>query len=166
MEDRPTVFVREMRADEAQRFLLVHHEAVRGIAAKDYAREIVDEWAPMPISPEAVDRVIANPEHEVRIVAEIGGEIAGIAVVVPDRNELRACYVMPKVARRGVGTALVSRLEEIAKLRGVKYLELESSITAEHFYAALGYKTLEHGEHVMSTGGRMACVKMRKKISD
>ena len=166
MGHHPKVLVREMRAEDARQFLLVHHEAVRGIAAKDYAPEIIDEWAPMHISPEAIERIIANPGAEVRIVAEVDGEIVGIAAIVPEENELRACYVLPKAARNGVGSALVSRIEQIVKQRGLKYLKLESSITAEPFYAALGYEALEHGEHVMSTGRRMACVKMRKEISN
>jgi putative acetyltransferase len=164
MKDRPAIFLREMRADDARQFLLVHHGAVRGIAAKDYGPEIVEEWAPMPISDEAVELVAANPDNEVRIVAEMDGEIVGIAVIIPKKNELRACYVLPKAARKGVGSALVSRLERIASQHGLKYLELVSSITAEPFYSSLGYESLERGEHVMSTGGRMACVKMRKQI--
>ena len=158
--------LREMRADDARQFLLVHHESVRGIAAKDYAPEIVEEWAPMPISNEAVAHVAANPDDEVRIVAEMDSEIVGIAVIIPKGNELRACYVSPKAARMGVGSALVSRIEQIASQHGLKYLELASSITAEPFYASLGYESLERSEHVMSTGGRMACVKMRKQISN
>src|SRR5262249_52151189 len=47
-----TILVREMRAQEAAQFLAVHHEAVRGIAAKDYSPEVIDEWAPISISDE------------------------------------------------------------------------------------------------------------------
>jgi putative acetyltransferase len=154
-----------MRADDARQFLHVLHEAVRGIAANDYTPEIIEEWAPMAISTEAVERVIANPSGEVRIVAEMDGEIVGIGVLVPEQNELRACYVLPKAARKRVGSTLVSRLEEIAAQHGLTYLELVSSITAEPFYASLGYESLERGEHIMSTGGRMSCVKMSKRIS-
>jgi putative acetyltransferase len=166
MEKRPIIVVREMCADDARQFLVAHHESVRGIAAKDYPPQIVEEWAPMPISDEAVELVAANPNNEVRIVAEIDGQIVGIAVIIPKQNELRACYVVPKAARMGVGSALVSRLEQIALKHGLKYLELVSSITAEPFYASLGYDSLGRSQHVLSTGGRMACVKMSKPISN
>jgi putative acetyltransferase len=164
MENRPDILLREMRADDAPQFLRVHHEAVWGIAAKDYAPEIIEEWAPMPISNEAIEFVAANPDNEVGIVAELDGEIVGIAVIIPKANELRACYVSPNAARMGVGSALVSKLEQIALEHGLEYLQLVSSITAEPFYASLGYEMLERSEHVLNTGGRMACVKMRKEL--
>ena len=166
MEKRVTVIVREMRPADARHFLIVHHEAVRGIAAKDYPLDIVEEWAPMPISTEAVERIIASMNAEVRIVAEMDGEIVGIGVLIPENSELRACYVLPKSARKGVGSALVSRLEQIALQHGLKILSLVSSITAEPFYASLGYKALERSEHVMSTGQPMPCVNMTKRISN
>jgi putative acetyltransferase len=164
MENCPTLLLREMCAGDAAEFLRVHHEAVRVIAAKDYAPEIIEEWAPIPISNEAITRVAANPDNEIRIVAELEGEIVGIAVIIQTGNELRACYVLPKAVRMGVGSALVSRLEQIALEHGLEYLQLLSSITAEPFYTSLGYESLERSEHVLSTGGRMACVKMRKQI--
>src|SRR5689334_20422197 len=119
MQKGPTISVRAMRADDARQFLVVHREAVREIAAKEYPPEIINEWAPMPISAEAVESVIATQDQEVRVVAEMDTKIVGIAAVVPERNELRACYVLPRVARNGVGTALVCSIEEIAKQRGL-----------------------------------------------
>lgn len=45
-----SIKVREMLNDDAAAFLQVHHAAVRGIAAKDYSPEVVEDWAPMPIT--------------------------------------------------------------------------------------------------------------------
>ena len=43
-------------------------------------------------------------------------------------------------------------------------LELDASLNAEPFYAALGYEAVERGEHVLRSGLRMAAVKMRKNL--
>ena len=49
-----------------------------------------------------------------------------------------------------------------AKLDSLAHLHLDSSLTAEPFYAAFGYQAEERGEHVLWSGARMAAVKMRK----
>ena len=48
---------------------------------------------------------------------EIDGRIVGIGALVLAKSELRACYVAPQTARRGVGSALMHELERIARDR-------------------------------------------------
>jgi putative acetyltransferase len=83
---------------------------------------------------------------------------------VAKNHEVRACYVEPEAGRRGVGSALLQEIEREAHQRGLKFLEADSSLTAEPFYAAQGYLVLGRGEHVLHSGQRMACVKMRKYL--
>jgi putative acetyltransferase len=97
-------------------------------------------------------------------VAEIDGEPVGIGAIVVSNSELRACYVAPSAARRGVGSALVATIEQIAREHLLDHLDLESSITAEPFYSALGYRVESRGEHFLSPGVTMAAVKMRKRL--
>jgi putative acetyltransferase len=160
-----TIVVRPMRLEDARAFLDVHHAAVRGLAAKDYPLDVVEDWAPLPISDHAVEKVRATHTQEIRFIAEIDDRVVGIGALVPARNELRACYVAPMAARKGVGRKLVCAIEVAARGRGLANLELESSISAEPFYVALGYSVLERTEHVLATGRRMACVRMRKSLT-
>jgi len=159
-----SVTVREMRSGDARRFLEIHHAAVRGIAARDYPAGVVEAWAP-PITEQLIDRFLANRDGEVRLVAEIDGEPVGIGAIVVGASELRACYVLPAAARRGVGSAIVSEIERIARDHRLDQLHLESSTTAEPFYAALGYRVESRGELLLSAGVLMAAVKMRKRLS-
>ena len=55
-------------------------------------------------------------------------------------------------------------IEEIARNHGLAFLQLDSSVTAEPFYRALGYEVRERGEHVLSSEQRMACVRMEKRL--
>ena len=96
-----SIEVREMLNDDALAFLQVHHAAVRGIAAKDYPPEVVEDWAPMPITNQSIERFLTNPDGELRLVAEIDGRIVGIGALVLAKSELRACYVAPQAARDG-----------------------------------------------------------------
>jgi len=157
------VTVREMRPEDARRFLEIHHAAVRGIAAKDYPPSVVDAWA-QPITDQLIERFLANRDRELRLMAEIDGEPVGIGAIVISHSELRACYVAPNAARRGVGSALVAEIERIAREHGLDHLELESSITAEPFYATLGYTVERRGEHVIAPGVAMAAITMRKRL--
>jgi hypothetical protein len=58
------VLVREMRPDDAREFLEVHHAAVRGIAARDYRSTVIEPWAPLPLTDEAVEWVRSIPDGE------------------------------------------------------------------------------------------------------
>ena len=158
------ISIREMRPEDARSFLEVHHAAVREIASRDYVPSIIESWAPLPITEEAVERLLANPEKEIRVIAEMGGEIVGIGALVLEAGELRACYVAPAATRKGVGSVLVHEIEQIAQRHGVTHLHLVSSTTAEPFYRALGYQFRERGEHILKSGERMACVKMEKQL--
>jgi putative acetyltransferase len=161
---RPPVVIRGMRSKDARAFLEVHHAAVRGIAVKDYPLAVIEAWAPMPVTEDAIEWVRANPHKEFRLIAEIAGRVVGIGTAVFENIELRACYVAPEVGRKGVGSALVKEIERVAPELGVPRLELDSSVTAESFYRTVGYEVVERGEHVLRNGKRMACVKMRKEL--
>jgi putative acetyltransferase len=118
--------------------------------------EVIEAWAPMPITPQDVEAVQSNLEGEYRLVAEIDDRwVVGISSIVAQKNELRACYVVPSASRRGVGSALLREIERAARERGSTYLEAESSLTAAPFYISNGYQVLERGEHVLHNGQRM-----------
>jgi putative acetyltransferase len=54
-----TLVIREMRDDDARSFLEVHHAAVRRIAVRDYPPEVIEAWAPLPITQVAMEAVVA-----------------------------------------------------------------------------------------------------------
>jgi len=157
--------IREMLPEHALAFLETHHAAVRGLAAADYPRQVIDAWAPMPITPEHVEFVRLNADCEYRLVAELDGRIVGLGCLVARNNELRACYVAPPAGRKGVGSAILREIERVARGQGVAVLKADSSLTAEPFYRANGYEFCGRGEHVLNSGARMACVKMRKNLA-
>jgi putative acetyltransferase len=155
-----------LQPEEARQFLEIHRASIRGIAAKDYPFSVIATWAPLPITDETVERFLANPDEEVRLIADLDGEPAGIGAIVVGASELRACYVAPRAARHGIGSALVAEIERIARQHGLAHLQLKSSVTAEPFYAALGYRAEERVEHVLRSGVAMVAVKMRKQLND
>jgi putative acetyltransferase len=158
-----SVAVREMRPEDARAFLEIHHAAIRGLAAKDYPCSVIDVWA-RPVTDAVFERFLTNRDQEIRLMADVDEHPVGIGALVVATAELRACYVSPSAVRRGVGSAIVAYIEHLARDHGLDHLHLESSITAEPFYAALGYVAEDRGEVLIAPDVPMAAVRMRKRL--
>jgi putative acetyltransferase len=158
-----TITIHEMRPEEARAFLEIHTRSVRGLAASHYPPEVIEAWV-VPMTEEYLRGFIKNQDNEIRLVAEVDGALVGLGCLVVRNAELRACYVAPEAARKGVGSALVREIERIAREHGLDHLHLDASINAEPFYSALGYEVVERGEHVWPSGQRMEAVMMRKAL--
>ena len=157
--------VRNMIDADARDFLEVHHTAVRGIARHDYSAEVIDAWAPLPITEAHVKYVVSNPEGEARFIAECQNKIVGIGCLTIKDNELKACYVLPGFTRTGVGTALINAIESRAREAGLETIWAHSSLTAEGFYRSLGYEVLGRDEHFLGNGFSMDCIKIEKRFT-
>lgn len=157
-------FVQKLGPQHTRAYLEVHRASVRGIAAYDYPASVIEAWAPAPVTDEAVEIAMANPDGELRVGAFGDGRMVGIGAVVPSLRELRACYVLPEEGWSGVGRMIVAELETIARARGVSVLRLESSVTAFSFYSALGYEIVTRTELVLSSGLPMPAITMRKRL--
>ncbi len=159
------ITVRRTTDSDARDLLMVHFDAVRNIASADYPEEITTQWS-RRVDQGRIVEFLGNPDNEIRLVAEVNGEIVGFGAIVPETEELRACYVSSKAKRRRVGTALVTAIEKIAREKGCEYLWLDSSVTAEKFYLSCGYRIVERGKHVLRDDITMDCIAMRKDLSD
>jgi putative acetyltransferase len=155
--------VRPLRNDEARLYLQIVNSAIRGLAVNHYAPDVIEGWV-VPVTEETLADLIANADHEIRLVAEVDNAPAGIGALVLDRSELRACYVSPHAARRGCGSALVREIERLARDNGLTRLDLAASINAELFYAAHGYQVRERSDVVLRNGHRMPAVWMTKAL--
>lgn len=157
------ITVRPLRADEGRMYLELVNKAIRGLAVSHYPPDAIEGWV-VPVTDETVRDLMLNPDHEVRLVAELDGTPVGIGALVVQRSELRACYVSPQAARRGCGSALVREMERLGRENGLTRLELAASINAEPFYAAHGYEVSERSEVVLGNGHRMSAVWMWKNL--
>jgi putative acetyltransferase len=158
------IAIRLLRPDELRLYLEIVARAIRGLATSHYSPEAIDGWIPK-ITDESLDELALNPDEEVRLIAELDGRPAGIGAVVISKSELRACYVLPELARRGCGAAIVAEIERLAKERGLSRLELAGSLNAEPFYSSLGYRVRERSAVLLRNGHRLACVWMEKTLS-
>src|SRR5476649_2776092 len=72
------------------------------------------------------------------LVAVSEGEVVGVALLT-GAGKLALCYLLPEARAKGIGKALLARMEEQACGWGVKALQLHSTATGEGFFAGRGY---------------------------
>jgi GNAT superfamily N-acetyltransferase len=97
------------------------------------------------------DNLLAHPEHLIlrpeglaegrTHVAEEDGSLVGFATWIEADGtiELEDLFVDPGWTRRGIATALVSRIAEVLRARGVERLEVTANPHALGFYSAAGF---------------------------
>jgi putative acetyltransferase len=160
---RPRPSVRLLRDEELPNYLSLVNAAITGLAGGHYSAETLQSWR-VPITEATLDQLRRNDDHEIRFVAEMDGAAVGIGALVIEGAELRACYVLPTAARRGVGSAIVDAIERQARAHGLDRLMVVASLNAEPFYAALGYGILTRGDIHLKSGQPMAAVWMSKSL--
>jgi GNAT superfamily N-acetyltransferase len=75
---------------------------------------------------------------------------------------IRAFFVHPAWARRGIGTALLRRCETAAQAAGFRRLELMATLPGERLYLAGGYQGVERVDVQLPNGVCCPCVRMEK----
>ncbi|WP_156255243.1 GNAT family N-acetyltransferase [Sandarakinorhabdus oryzae] len=68
-----------------------------------------------------------------------GGRASGLLDPARDAAKIRAFFVAPHAARRGVGAALLRACEDAAAAAGFARTELMATLPGEPFYAVHGY---------------------------
>ena len=81
-----------------------------------------------------------------------------------DAARIRAFFVHPAWARRGVGTLLLQACEEAALAAGFTRFELAATLTGVALYRARGYRELERANVPLRTGEALPIVHMQKHI--
>jgi GNAT superfamily N-acetyltransferase len=88
---------------------------------------------------------------------------AGMLDPTRDAAKIRAFFVHPKWARRGVGRALLERCEQEAKAAGFCSLELMSTLPGLSFYRAMGFEGSSTIQYPVGEI-RLIFVPMRKQL--
>jgi len=80
-----------------------------------------------------------------------------------DAARIRAFFVRPDCARRGIGRALIERCEREARAHGFRSFELMATLPGRRLYAALGYSGEHRVAHGLPGGLTIDFVPMRKE---
>lgn len=114
---------------------------LRASNAQDYSSEIISQ-VEQSFSPQAILRLLAQRQV---FVATLGNHVVATASL--DQDVVRSVFVEPAYQGRGIGRQLMTRIQLIAIAGGLNELRVPSSITAEGFYASIGFKKIRDVFH-------------------
>jgi GNAT superfamily N-acetyltransferase len=81
-----------------------------------------------------------------------------------DAAKIRAFFVHPASARRGIGSMILEACEDAAGAAGFTRFEMGATLTGVQFYRAHGYGAVEDLEVPLANGERLAIVRMEKRL--
>jgi GNAT superfamily N-acetyltransferase len=81
-----------------------------------------------------------------------------------DAARVRAFFVHPSWARRGIGTALLARCEQEARAAGFEAVELMATLPGQRLYQARGYAAGAPIDHPLNAELAIRFVPMRKRL--
>ena len=109
--------------------------------ALDYSSAIIDQ-VESSFSPSAILDLLTRRQV---LVATTDSHIVSTASL--DQDVVRSVFVDPTWQGKGIGRQLMAMIQSIAIKDGVSLLRVPSSITAQGFYAALGFKKIRDEFH-------------------
>ena len=177
-----TFELRKATVNEIAEISVLISESVRGLS-KNYYDDKQIELSVKSVF--GVDRELI--EDETYFVAEIEGRIVGCggwsrrktlygasvygesrdsSLLDPatDAAKIRAFFIHPDAARKGIGRAILSACENEARLLGFRTAEMMSTLPGVPLYSACGYSGDERVEVPVGEGVTIECIKMSKEL--
>ncbi len=146
-----------------------HRDSIRSIGPRFYPRNVVGDWAE-GITGDVYVRAMEGGEAFFIATGEIDGKpaVLGFATdyCIDGSQHGTSVYVRGIAARRGIGSALFRLAEAHAIARGATSIRVEASLAGVEFYRANGFEEVARGETQLMSGRPIACVFMRKYLSD
>jgi GNAT superfamily N-acetyltransferase len=181
------VHLRKAVAEDVPRLRKVIEASVRGLQTQDYSPAEIEGALKTVYGVDS--QLIADGTY---FVAEVGGsdsekrEIVGCggwskrktlyggdqyagredSLLDPARDaaKIRAFFVHPAWARRGIGGLILEACEAAAIARGFTRLEMGATLSGVAFYRAKGYVEVENQAAPLGNGESLAIVRMTKEI--
>ena len=83
-----------------------------------------------------------------------------------DAAKIRAFFIHPEWARRGIGTKILDACEGAARGAGFTRFEMGATLTGVPLYLVRGYREIERIEVPLRNGEKLPVVRMTKTVAD
>lgn len=133
--------IREAECGDAEVIRLIIVSALRESNASDYSPEIITRLE-KNFAPPAIEAFLENRRVYVALVS---GTVVGTASL--EAGYVRTVFIAPDMQGCGVGKRLLQEIENAARSAGLSVLLVQSSVTAEPFYAKLGFTAVGDRYH-------------------
>ncbi|MYM83970.1 GNAT family N-acetyltransferase [Duganella sp. FT50W] len=133
-----SIEIRIAALPDAEAVCTVLCRSIRECCELDHQNDpaILDAWLGNK-TPQMVANWFSSPTN-FSLVAVSEGTVVGVALLT-GAGKLALCYLLPEARGKGIGKALLKRMEEQACAWGVKALQLHSTATGKAFFAHCGY---------------------------
>lgn len=152
--------IRRYRPDDAEALAHLYRDAVQHRGPSAYTPEQVRAWARYPEDLGAFRAALAQG---LTLCAMQDDAPVTFGQLYPV-NHIAYLYCVSAHARRGYASAILSRLEDQARLSGVSTLHVEASAVARPFFARFGYRVIEE-ERPWRHGVEILRFKMKKELT-
>jgi len=182
MSGEPTPRFRHAASADVPAIRALIDASVRGLSEPFYTRQQIDSALRHLFGPDS--QLIADGTY---YVADVDGEVVacggwsrrrtlhggdqfkhGEDAVIDPRVEparIRAFFVHPKWARRGIGRLLFHECSMAASEAGFRDLELTATLPGEPLYTTLGFTVVERGAVKMPDGVELQTSRMRRSLA-
>lgn len=154
-----TILVRKATLEDAQGIFDIRIAAIRDQCKNFYPEPVLGAWT--SVSPS--DRFRSDVEQHF-YVATVGNCVIGSGMVDLNSGQIDAIFVHPQHLRQGVGRAIVTYLETLARLNGLRRLKLDSTLNAAPFYRSLGFRGTQIAQYDTQRGLKLECIPMEKEM--
>ena len=178
---QPTPRFRQANSADVAGIQKLIDASVRGLSEPLYTRQQIDSALRYLFGPDS--QLIADGTY---YVADVDGEIVasggwsrrqtlhggdqfkhGVDPLVDPRFEparIRAFFVDPRWARRGIGRLLFYECSTAARAAGFDQVELTATLPGEQLYTTLGFTVVERGAVRMPDGVELPTARMRRSL--
>ena len=179
--------IRVARAEDVDALRRLIEASVRGLQAGDYTAAQIDGALghALGLDTQLIEdgtyfvAVALQPAEGVPVLAGCGGwsprktlfgsdhgphREAGLLDPAQDAAKIRAIFVHPAWARRGLGSLILEHCEEAARAAGFAEFEMGSTLTGLRLYSLRGYREIGRVDVVLPNGEVLPVVRMKKVL--
>src|SRR5699024_8814161 len=125
--------INKYHQSDTEQIVDLFYETVHSVNKDDYSPLAVEAWAPEEDRNKMERQWRETLENNYSYVAKLDNTLIGFADVSKD-GYLDRVYVHKDYQGKGIGSALLKKLEERAELEGLSYIHADVSITAKAFF--------------------------------
>jgi GNAT superfamily N-acetyltransferase len=152
--------IRQAVESDVQDIRRIHQAAIRQVCSSDYPENVISAWL-LGNSDERYLRRIKDASFWV-VEEQIS---LGFGCVCIEQSKLESLFLAPEARGKGIAAALLRHLEQVAVESGVDVLSLDSSLSAQTFYAKHGYKVCDGRASIqLASGVDLASIPMSKRV--
>ena len=156
------IIIRKAAASDIDGIYKMHVNSIRELCLSHYTPEQISTWT-ATLQPESYFQAIEALDFRVAQCRD--GRLAGMLIVDTSCGVVRALYIAPFAAGKGLGKRLLCLAEGLLLAGGKKEATLRATLNAEAFYRHYGWNREGCSEHCLGDEWALPCALMRKRLT-